>query len=44
MRKFALAQVSYWDNFLILYPVYMMTRSFHILLFEGMFHVNKIYM
>ena len=44
MRKFAPARVSYWDDFLILYPVYMMTGSFHISLFEGIFHVNKIYM
>ena len=43
MRKFAPARVSYRDDFLILYPVYMMTRSFHISLFEGTIHVNKIY-
>ena len=43
MRKFALARVSFPDYFLILHPVYMMTGSFHISLFEGIFHVNKIY-
>ena len=43
MRKFALARVSFPDDFLILHPVYMMTASFHISLFEGIFHVNKIY-
>ena len=43
MRKFTLAWVSFLDDFLILYPVYMMTGSFHISLFEGIFHVNKIY-
>ena len=43
MRKFAPARVSFRDDFLILYPVYMMTRSFHISLFEGTIHVNKIY-
>ena len=43
MRKLALAQVSHWDDFLILYRVYMMTGSFHILLFKGTFHVDKIH-
>ena len=43
MRKFALARVSFPDDFLILHPVYMMTASFHISLFEGIFHVNEIY-
>ena len=43
MRKLTLVQISYWVDFLILYPIYMMTGSFHILLFEGTLHVNKIY-
>ena len=30
-------------DFLILYPVYMMTGSFHISLFECTLHVNKLY-
>ena len=44
MRKLAPARVSYWDDFLILYRVYMMTGSFHILLFNGTFHADKIHM
>ena len=43
MRKLALVRVSHRDDFLILYPVYMMTGLFHISLFEGTLHVNKIY-
>ena len=43
MRKFAPARVSHWDDFLISYRVYMMTGSFHILLFNGTFHVDKIH-
>ena len=43
MRILAPAQVSYQDDFLILYPIYMITGSFHISLFEGTLHVNKIY-
>ena len=39
-RKLALARVSNWDDFLISYPVYMMTGSFHISLFEGTLHVD----
>ena len=35
MRKFAPAQISYQDDFLILYPSYMITGSFYISLFEG---------
>ena len=35
MRKLAPARVSYRDDFLISYRVYMMTGSFHISLFEG---------
>ena len=41
MRKLAPARVSHWDDFLISYRVYMMTGSFHILLFNGTFHVDK---
>ena len=43
MRKLAPARVSRWDDFLILYRVYMMTGSFHISLFKGRFHVDKIH-
>ena len=43
MRKLAPARVSHWDEFLISYRVYMMTGSFHILLFNGTFHVDKIH-
>ena len=39
MRKLAPARVSHWDDFLILYRVYMVTGSFHILLFNSTFHV-----
>ena len=42
MRKLAPARVSYRDDFLISYSVYMMTGSFHISLFEGTLHVDKI--
>ena len=42
MRKLAPARVSHWDDFLISSRVYMMTGSFHILLFNGTFHVDKI--
>ena len=42
MRKLAPAQVSYWDDFLISYRVYIVTGSFHISLFEGTLHVDKI--
>ena len=41
MRKIAPARVSYRDDFLILYRVYMMTGSFHISRFEGTLHVDK---
>ena len=44
MRKIALAWVSHQDDFLILYRVYMMTGSIHILLFKGTFRVDKIHM
>ena len=43
MRKLAPARVSHWDDFLISYHVYMMTGSFHILLFNRTFHVDKIH-
>ena len=43
MRKLAPARVSYRDDFLISYRVYMMTGSFHISLFEGTLHVVKIH-
>ena len=43
MRKLAPARVSYRDDFLILYCVYMMTGSFYISLFEGTHHVAKIH-
>ena len=44
MRKLSPARVSHWDDYLISYRVYMMTGSFHILLFNGTFHVDKIRM
>ena len=43
MRKLAPAWVSYRDGFLISCRVYKMTGSFHISLFEGTLHVNKIH-
>ena len=43
MRKLAQARVSYRDDFLISNRVYMVTGSFHILLFEGTLHVDKIH-
>ena len=42
MRKLAPARVSYRDDFLISYRVYMMTGSFRISLFEGTLHDDKI--
>ena len=42
MRKLAPAQVSYRDDFFISYRVYIMTESFHISLFEGTLHGDKI--
>ena len=42
MRKLAPARVSYWDDFLISYHVYIVTGSFRISLFRGTFHVDKI--
>ena len=43
MRKLVPPQVSYWDDFVISYYVCIMTGSFHILLFEGTLHVDKIH-
>ena len=42
MKKLAPARVSYRDDFFISYRVYIMTGSFHISLFEGTLHVDKI--
>ena len=42
MIKLAPARVSHWDDFFFPYRLYMMTGSFHILLFNGTFHVEKI--
>ena len=44
MRKVTLARVSYRNDLLISYRVYIMTGSFHISLFEGTLHVDKIHM
>ena len=41
-RKLTPARISYRDDFLILYRVYIMTESFHISLFEGTLYVDKI--
>ena len=43
MRKLAPARVSYQDDFLILYRVYMMNGAFDISLFKGTLHVDKIH-
>ena len=43
MRKLAPARVSYRLDFLISYRVYMMTGLFHISLFEGTLHVDKMH-
>ena len=43
MRKLALVRVSYQDDCLISYRVYMMTGPFDISLFEGTLHVDKIH-
>ena len=43
MRKLAPARVSYRDDFLISFHVYMMSESFHISLCEGTLHVDKIH-
>ena len=44
MRKLTPARVSYWDDLLISYHIFMMTGSFHILLSEGTLHVDKIHL
>ena len=44
MKTLALARVSYQDDFLISFHVYMMTGSFHMSLCEGTPHVNKIHL
>ena len=43
MRKLTPARVSYRHDFLIWYRVYMMNGLFHISLFEGTLHVDKIH-
>ena len=43
MSKLAPARVSYRHDFLISYRVYMMTGLFHISLFEGTLHVDKMH-
>ena len=42
--KIKLARVKYRDDFLILYGIYIMCGSFHISLFEGTLHVDKIHL
>ena len=44
MRKLALVQVSYQEDFLILYRIYVMMNHFLSCLFEGSLHVDKIHM
>ena len=43
MGKFAPARVSYRNDFFISYLVYIMTGLFHISLFEGTLHVDKVH-
>ena len=43
MRKLVPARVSYRHDFLISYRVYMMTGLFHISLFEGTLHLDKMH-
>ena len=43
MKKLAPARVSYRHDFLISDRVYMMTGSFHISVFEGTLHFDKIH-
>ena len=43
MRKLAPARVSYRDDFYYSYRVYIMTGPFHISLFEGTLHADKIH-
>ena len=42
MGKLAPARVSYRHDFLISYRFYIMTGLFHISLFEGTLHVDKM--
>ena len=42
MRKLSPARVSYRHDVLISYRVYMRTGLFHISLFEGTLHVDKM--
>ena len=44
LSKLAPARVSYRDDFLISYRVYIMTGSVHTSLFEGTLHVDKIHL
>ena len=44
MTKLAPVRVSYQHDLLISYRVYMMTGSFHMSLFEGTLHVDKMHM
>ena len=44
MRTLAPVRVSYLHDFLISYRFYMMTGLFHILLFEGTLHVDKVHL
>ena len=43
MSKLAPARVSYQHDILISYSIYMMTGLFHISLFEGTLHVDKMH-
>ena len=43
MTKLAPARDSYRHDFLISYRVYMMTELFHISLFEGTLHGDKMH-
>ena len=43
MRNLEPARLSCRDDFFISYHVYIMTGSFHISLFEGTLHVDKIH-
>ena len=43
MRKLVPARVSYRDDLFISHRFYIITGSFHISLFEGTLHVDKIH-
>ena len=43
MRKLAPARVSYRDDFFLFRNAFTLTGSFHISLFEGKLHVDKIH-